>query len=154
MKGLFYLTVLAGIGFAGPRLVGPSPAATTAAELSSITLLTLNQPPCVTLTPQSVLRAKVAYRLADGEQSAYGFAVSIKFQSTDPRRTFSNGREGIATVTQRADTLTITYPMAALRQNAQLQRPVTCYFYLHRYTDAGRSLVIAKTPPITFQEYQ
>jgi hypothetical protein len=135
-----------------PRLVlSPN---TLPAEPNSITLLKLNQPPCATLTPQSVLRAKVAYHLADAEQSEYGFAVSIKFQSTDPRRTFSNGREGIATVTQRTDTLTITYPMAALRQSAQLQRPVTCFFYLHRYTNAGRSVVLAKTPPITFQECQ
>jgi hypothetical protein len=153
MKALFYLPALAGLGLAGPPRGEPSPAA-PAAESNSITLLTLNQPPCATLTPQSVLRAKVAYRLADAEQSAYGFAVSIQFQSTDPRRTFSSGREGIATVTQRADTLTITYPMAALRQNAQLLRPITCYFYLHRYTDAGRSIVLAKTPPRTFEECQ
>ena len=153
MKALFCFTATAFVSLAGHGLRAQS-ASVARADPSRITLLTLNQPPCVTLTPQSVLRAKVAYRIADGEQSAYGFAVSIKFQSTDPRRTFSDGQQGVVTVTQRADTLTITYPLAALRQTAQLQRPITCFFYLHRYTDAGRSLVLAKTPPIRFEECQ
>lgn len=34
---------------------------------NAIALLALNQPPCATLTPQSVIRAKLSYRLAQGE---------------------------------------------------------------------------------------
>ncbi|MDB5268687.1 MAG: hypothetical protein JWP58_1727 [Hymenobacter sp.] len=121
---------------------------------NAITLLTLNQPPCATLTEKSVIRAKLAYHLADAEQSAYGFSVSIKFQSTNPRMTFSDGVQGQATVTARHDTLTLEYPVAAIRRNDRLQRPVTCYFYLHRYMAPGRSVVLAKTGAITFQECQ
>ena len=121
---------------------------------NAIALLTLNQPPCTTLTPRSVIRAKLAYHLAEAEQSTYGFAVSIKFQSTTPGMTFSDGAQGQATVTARHDTLTLSYPVAALRRNDRLQRPVTCYFYLHRYTGPGRSVVLAKTGAITFQECQ
>ncbi|SFQ23586.1 hypothetical protein [Hymenobacter arizonensis] len=119
---------------------------------NAITLLTLNQPPCTTLTPKSVIRAKLAYHLAEAEQSEYGFAVSIKFQSTDPRMTFSDGTLGVATITARHDTLTLSYPVAAIRRNDRLKRPVTCYFYLHRNTAPGRSVVLAQTEPIVFQE--
>jgi hypothetical protein len=121
---------------------------------NAIALLALNQPPCATLTPQSVIRAKLSYHLAPAEQSAYGFAVSIKFQSTNPRMTFSDGVQGQAVVTARYDTLTLAYPVAAIRRNDRLQRPVTCYFYLHRNTGPGRSVVLAKTEAITFQECQ
>ncbi|MBT2559239.1 hypothetical protein J7E24_15730 [Hymenobacter sp. ISL-91] len=123
-------------------------------EGNAIALLTLNQPPCATLTPQSVIRAKLAYRLADAERSVHGFAVSIKFQSTNPRMTFSDGLQGYATITARHDTLTLSYPVSAIRRNNLLQRPVTCYFYLHRNTGPGRSVVLAKTGAITFQECQ
>ena len=153
MKLLLFFTAIASVGLMGHELLAQS-THVASTDPSRITLLTLNQPPCVTLTPQSVLQAKVAYRLADGEQSEYGFAVSIKFQSTDPRRTFSDGQQGVVTVTERADTLTISYPLAAIRHNTLLQRPITCFFYLHRNTAPGRSTVLAKTPPITFQECQ
>ena len=119
-----------------------------------ITLLSLNQPPCATLQPTSVIRAKLAYSLADAEQSAEGFSVSIKFQSTNPNMTFSDGQQGQVAVTARHDTLTITYPVAAIRHNTRLQRPVTCYFYLHRHIGANRSVVLAKTAPVVFQECQ
>jgi hypothetical protein len=125
-----------------------------APALNRLTLLSLNQPPCATLQPNSVIRAKLAYHLAETEQSAEGFAVSIKFQSVNPRMTFSDGRQGIVTVSARQDTVTITYPIAAIRRNAQLKRPVTCYFYLHRNTGPGRSVVIAQTAPVIFQECQ
>ncbi|MBO2008822.1 hypothetical protein [Hymenobacter negativus] len=122
---------------------------------NSITLVKLNQPPCKTLSAADVLTAKVAYHIADAEQSADGFAVSIKFQGTDPHMTFSVGQQGKGTdVTARQDTLTLTYPMAAIMQNQRLQRPVTCYFYLHRNLGHGRSAVIARTPPIVFQNCQ
>ncbi|MFD1875696.1 hypothetical protein [Hymenobacter bucti] len=119
-----------------------------------LALLTLNQPPCATLQPTSVIRAKLVYSLSETEQSTEGFAVSIKFQSTNPHMTFSDGRQGVAAISARQDTLTITYPIAAIRRNTQLKRPVTCYFYLHRNTGPGRSVVIAQTAPIIFQECQ
>jgi hypothetical protein len=68
--------------------------------------------------------------------------------------TFSDGRQGILAITARQDTVTITYPLAAIRHNAQLKRPITCYFYLHRNTGPGRSVVIAQTEPIVFRECQ
>ncbi|WP_426058135.1 hypothetical protein [Hymenobacter sp. B1770] len=132
-------------------------AALLAAQVPSgnaIALLTLNQPPCTTLTPKAVIRAKLAYHLAETEQSDYGFAVSIKFQSTDPRMTFSDGDLGVVAVTAHHNTLTLSYPVAAIRRNDRLKRPVTCYFYLHRNTAPGRSMVLAKTEPIVFQECQ
>jgi hypothetical protein len=92
--------------------------------------------------------------LAKTEQSTEGFAVSIKFQSTNPGMTFSDGNQGIVTLTARHDTVIVTYPIAAIRRNNQLQRPLTCYFYLHRNLGAGRSVVLAKTAPIIFQECQ
>jgi hypothetical protein len=131
-----------------------SSASTPSAADTSITLLRLNQPPCKTLTRADILQAKLAYHIADKEQSEYGFAVSIKFQSKDPRRTFSDGRQGRISVSKRDDELTLTYPMVAIRHSAQLYRPITCYFYLHRNTGPGRSTVIALTKPIVFQECQ
>jgi hypothetical protein len=119
-----------------------------------LTLLTLNQPPCATLQPTSVIRAKLVYTLAETEQSPEGYAVSIKFQSTNPHMTFSDGRQGVVAIAARQDTVLITYPLAAIRRNTQLKRPVTCYFYLHRNTGLGRSVVIAQTAPIVFQECQ
>jgi hypothetical protein len=119
-----------------------------------LTLLTLNQPPCATLQPTSVIRAKLVYSLSETEQSTEGFAVSIKFQSTNPHMTFSDGRQGVVAISARQDTVIITYPIAAIRRNMQLKRPVTCYFYLHRNTGPGRSVVIARTAPIVFQECQ
>ena len=121
---------------------------------NAITVVTLNQPPCKTLTAKDVLKAQLAYHIAAKEQSDYGFAVSIKFQSTIPRSTFSDGKQGVIAVTQKEGVLTLTYPMAALRHRAQLHRPITCYFYLHRTTGPGRSTVIARTKPIVFQECQ
>ena len=129
-------------------------AQTPATAPNRLTLLSLNQPPCATLQPSSVIRAKLVYDLAKTEQSAEGFAVSIKFQSTNPGMTFSDGNQGIVTLTARHDTVTVTYPIAAIRRNDRLQRPLTCYFYLHRNLGAGRSVVIAKTAPIIFQECQ
>ncbi|GAB3586432.1 hypothetical protein [Hymenobacter daeguensis] len=147
--------ILFGAGCSGVALVGLSAVlAAQAPSGNTIALLALNQPPCATLTPQSVIRAKLAYHLAETEQSAYGFAVSIKFQSTTPGMTFSDGVQGQATVTARHDTLTLSYPVAAIRRNDRLQRPVTCYFYLHRNTGPSRSTVLAKTTAITFQECQ
>jgi hypothetical protein len=124
------------------------------AAASTITLLRLNQPPCVVPTAQAIIKARLAYRLAPSEQSEYGFAVSIKFRGTVPGLTYSKGRLGQATLTQRADTLTIEYPLAAIVGDARLSQPITCYFYLHRNTAPGRSRVIAQTPPIIFKECQ
>ena len=70
MKVLFCFTATAFVSLAGHGLLAQS-TSVASADPSSIALLTLNQPPCVTLTPQSMLRAKVAYRLAE--------CVSIKF---------------------------------------------------------------------------
>jgi hypothetical protein len=110
---------------------------------SRITLLTLNQPPCATLQSTSVIRAKLVYNLAETEQSTESFALSIKFQRTNPRMTFPDGRQGVIAISARQDTVTLTYPIAAIRHNAQLKRPLTCYFYLHRNTGPGRSVVLA-----------
>lgn len=146
------LVGVAGLGLAAPATAqsgpGPAPAAST------ITLLHLNQPPCATPSARTVIKAKLAYTIAPGEQSDYGFAVSIKFQGATPGRTFSNGQLGQVAVTQRADTLTITYPLAQVLGSPQLGRPITYYFYLHRNTAPGRSRVIAQTPPLTLQECQ
>ena len=131
---------------------------TTPTNGNSIKLLELNQPPCSVPTQQSVITAKLAYHIAEQEQSDYGFEVSIKFQGTDPRMTFSVGNSmgnaGNTKVTSKSDTLTLKYPMAAILNNPRLRRPITCYFYLHRNTEPGRSTVIAKTPPIVFAECQ
>ncbi len=128
-------------------------------EGNRIVLVKLNQPPCKSLSSDDIITARIAYRIAEAEQSADGFAVSIKFQGTDPRMTFSvtRGRTSTPTpdgtaVTLRSDTLTLTYPMAAIMQDARLRRPITCYFYLHRNMGKGRSIVIARTPPIVFRE--
>jgi hypothetical protein len=68
---------------------------------------------------------------------------------------FPHGTAGMETVMSRGDTLTITYPMALITQDARLQRLITCCFYLHRNnTSDGRSTVIARTPPMVFQECQ
>jgi hypothetical protein len=96
----------------------------------------------------------LTYQLGEQEQSEHGFAVSIKFATTDPRRTFSLDQGGQQAVTQRHDTLTLHYQMNRIWSNPQLKRPITCYFYLHRNTGNGRSTVIARTPPIVFQECQ
>lgn len=150
------LLPLLALALPGRAQTGAPPSAASAVEASHITLLQLNQPPCAVPTARSVIRAKVAYRLAPGEQSEYGYAVSIKFQEVTPGRTFSQGRLGQVAITQRADTLTIEYPMAAILGNARLSQPITCYFYLHRNTTPapGSSRVIAKTPPIIFKECQ
>lgn len=121
---------------------------------NTITLLALNQPPCATLSRESVVTARLAYQLADAEQAAEGYEVSIKFQSTNPNMTFSSTQLGQVRLTARHDTLTITYPVAAVWNNPKLQRPLTCYFYLHRNMGNGRSTVIAKTPPVVFIECQ
>lgn len=146
---------LFGAGCTGLALAGLSALlAAQAPAGNAIALLALNQPPCATLTPQSVIRAKLSYHLAATERSAEGYAVSIKFQSTTPGMTFSDGVQGQVAVTARHDTLTLEYPVAAIRRNHRLERPVTCYFYLHRNTGPGRSVVLAKTGAITFQECQ
>ena len=141
-------------------------AQTTPATGNKIMLLELNQPPCSIPTDKSIITAKLAYHIAEAEQSEIGFAVSIKFQGTDPRMTFSvghyagptrpssNERAGEVLVTSKTDTLTLKYSMAQILNNPRLRRPITCYFYLHRYTAPGRSEVIAKTPPIVFAECQ
>lgn len=131
-----------------------TPAADNGPEGNRIALIKLNQPPCATLTSKSVLKAKLAYRIANTEQSEFGFAVSIKFQSNKPGMTFSDGQLGVATVKVKQDTITLSYPMAAIRHNSLLRRPITCYFYLHRNTAPDRSTVIAKTDPVVFQECQ
>jgi hypothetical protein len=140
------------LGSALPGRAQMSPAATA----STISLVQLNQPPCTVPTAHSVIKAKLAYRLAPTEQSEYGFAVSIKFKGTTPGLTYSKGRLGQLTITQCADTLTLEYPMAEILGDARLARPITCYFYLHRNTTPapGRSIVVAKTPPIIFKECQ
>ncbi|TGE28240.1 hypothetical protein [Hymenobacter metallicola] len=145
------LVALLLMGFAAPQ--GPT-APQTAEAGSTIKLLALNQPPCATLSRESVVTAKLRYQLAPQEQSAEGFVVSIKFQSTNPKMTFSSTQLGRVKLTQRADTLTLRYPMAAVWNNPQLRRPLTCYFYLHRNLGNGRSTVIAQTPPIVFTECQ
>jgi hypothetical protein len=139
---------------------------TTPASANKITLLALNQPPCSVPTEKSIITARLAYHIAEQEQSEHGFAVSIKFQGTDPKMTFSVGRytgsaqptsrerAGEVTVISKTDTLTLKYAMAQILNNPRLRRPITCYFYLHRYTAPGHSEVIAKTPPIIFAECQ
>ncbi|WP_324676909.1 hypothetical protein [Hymenobacter sp. GOD-10R] len=133
-------------------------AQTAPANGNTIKLLALNQPPCSVPSPESMITARLAYHITEQEQSEHGFSVSIKFQGTDPRMTFSMGlagqKAGETLVTSRNDTLTLRYPMAAIWGNPRLKRPITCYFYLHRYTAPGRSTVIAKTPPVVFAECQ
>ncbi|TGD80252.1 hypothetical protein [Hymenobacter wooponensis] len=152
MKKNIYL-LAAGLTLSGISAF-TTPAVDQGAEGSRIELLKLYQPPCTALTAQSVIKAKLAYRIADTVQAEYGFAVSIKFQSTRQGMTFSDGRVGEVTVKAKRDTLILSYPMAAIRHNALLKRPITCYFYLHRNTAPGRSTVIAKTGPVVFQECQ
>ncbi len=123
-------------------------------EANSITLLSLNQPPCAVLDARSVLKAKIAYHINASEVSTQGFAVSIKFKANRPGMTFSEGTADKVRVTSRQDTVTITYPMASIRRNGLLEQPLTCFFYLHRYTAPGRSTVIAQTKPIVFKECQ
>lgn len=137
---------------AWPLLAVSQPGTAAQADDDTITLLTLNQPPCLVPTQQTVIKAKLAYHIAAAEQSDYGFAVSIKFQSTTPGHTYSRGRLATQAVTRKSDTLTIAYPMSAVLTDARLGRPITCYFYLHRNTAPGHSHVIAKTPPIIFKE--
>ncbi|UOQ96962.1 hypothetical protein MUN81_17165 [Hymenobacter sp. 5317J-9] len=138
----------------GAALMASAPVGTARQEpdTNSIALLVLNQPPCTVPNSQSVFKAKVVYTIASREQSEQGFAVSIKFQSTDPRMTFSSGQQGDISVSSRHDTLTLEYPLARVWANPRLKRPLTCYFYLHRNTAPGRSTVIARTPPIVFRE--
>lgn len=123
---------------------------------NKITLLALNQPPCSVPVRESVIKAKLAYQIAAQEQSEHGYEVSIKFQSTDPQRTFSTGPRGLGKVmlSTKNDTLTIRYPLEAVWNKPMLKRPITCYFYLHRNTGNGRSTVIAQTPAIVFRECQ
>ena len=126
---------------------------------SSITLLKLNQPPCTVPSVKDVIVARVAYQIADSEQSADGFAVSIKFQGVNPSMTFSVDRMDLdvssnVNVTRRKGVLTLTYPIATIMQDERLRRPLVCYFYLHRNTGAGSSTVIALTPAIVFRECQ
>jgi hypothetical protein len=131
---------------------GFTPQAPTAG--STIKLLALNQPPCATPSRESMIKAKLAYVIAAQEQGEEGFEISIKFQTPNPKMTFSSGPLGRVKVSVRRDTLTLSYPMAAIWSNPQLKRPLTCYFYLHRNLGNGRSTVIAKTPPIQFSECQ
>ena len=150
---LSYFFIVPLLSLARPGLAQTSaPASPT--EASHITLLELNQPPCTVPTTRSVIRARLAYHLAPTEQSDYGFAVSIKFRGTTLGLTYSKGRLGQVAITQRADTLTIEYPMAAILGDIRLSHPLTCYFYLHRNLAPGRSRVIAQTPPIIFKECQ
>jgi hypothetical protein len=146
-----FVLLLAGLARPGAAQTG---APVPPAEVSRITLLKLNQPPCTVLNARSVIRARLAYHLAPAEQSAYGFAVSVKFQGTRPGLTYSKGPLDQITIKQRSDTLTITYPVAKLWGDTRLSHPITCYFYLHRNLAPGRSRVIAKTPPVIFQECQ
>ncbi|RAK70445.1 hypothetical protein [Hymenobacter edaphi] len=132
-------------------LLRPEPAPPPlVAEGNKLRLLSLDRPAC--LKPASLLTAKLAYRLGPREQSAYGYTVSIKFATTNPGRTFSRGLDGERAVTQRRDTLTLSYSMTQVLGNASLKRPITCYFYLHRNTSATSSEVIASTPPIVLPE--
>ncbi|GAB3835519.1 hypothetical protein [Hymenobacter jeollabukensis] len=133
---------------AGPASPHPQPVA----DGNKIHLLSLDQPPCV--SPGSLVTAKLAYRLGPREQSAYGYAVSIKFASTDPGGTFSLGLDGEQAVTQRRDTLTLSYSLTQILGNSHLKRPITCYFYLHRNTSASSSEVITRTPAVVFRECQ
>lgn len=142
--GLLLSAILSGALPVGTGAQAPAP--------SSIALLVLNQPPCTVPSAKSILKAKLAYVIAEKEESEYGFAVSIKFQSVDPRMTFSSGTQGVIPVTIRHDTLTLEYPLAKIWANEKLRRPLTCYLYLHRNTGPGRSTVIARTPPIVFRE--
>lgn len=146
------------LGGAGLALAAPAAAQSVATvpDGSTLTLLQLNQPPCAVPNARSVFKAKLAYRLAASEQSEYGFAVSIKFRGTTPGLTYSKGRLGQVAISQRADTLTLEYPMAEILGDGRLARPITCYFYLHRNTSPapGRSRVIAQTPALVFKECQ
>ena len=119
---------------------------------NSVTLLELNQPPCTVPTAKSIIKIKFAYHLADSETVPEGYAVSVKFQSTSPRMTFSIGNQGATSITSKHDTITLEYPMARILRAPNLQRPITCFVYLHRNMGEGRSRVIAQTPPIVFQE--
>jgi hypothetical protein len=132
----------------------PAPKQAPAGGENQIKLLALNQPPCTTLSKDAVITAKVAYRIAQQEQSEHGYEVSIKFQGTDPRMTFSVGHMSGVAATTKSDTLTLQYPMSSIWNNPRLKRPLTCYFYLHRNTGQGRSTVIAKTEPVVFSECQ
>lgn len=130
------------------------PLAPRQATDNSVTLLEVNQPPCTVPNAKSIVKIKFAYRIADSESAPEGYAVSVKFQSTTPRMTFSLGRQGYTSVTSKQDTLSLEYPMATILQAQRLQRPINCFIYLHRNLGEGRSRVIAQTPAIVFQECQ
>jgi hypothetical protein len=144
-----------GFGFLAASLAGAvGTAAPHQTPENSVNLLSLNQPPCTVPTAKSVIKLKFAYQIAESEAAPDGYAVSVKFQSTDPRMTFSVGSQGQTAVTSKRDTVTLEYPMASILRAPRLQHPITCYVYLHRNMGQGRSRVIAKTPAIVFQECQ
>ncbi|TGE24021.1 hypothetical protein E5K00_02055 [Hymenobacter aquaticus] len=136
----------------GPGPASRVPTRQAPTDGNTIKLLALNQPPCATPGKDAVITARLAYSLAAQEQAPDGYEVSIKFQTPNPRVTFSSTLLGQVKLTQRRDTLTLSYPLAVIWNNPKLLRPLTCYFYLHRNLGNGRSTVIAQTPPIVFRE--
>jgi len=124
-----------------------------ATPTNSITLVTMTPAAGAKVSRSSTISATVNYTLAADEASEFGYRVSIQFESAF-NGTFALNPSHV-TVTDRKGTIQMNYPLAGvwdLYNSRELQHPVTCYFYLDRMTDDGRSTVIAKTQALTFTE--
>ena len=104
------------------------------------------------LSEQDTISADISYFISDEQESDFGFKVGIVFSSTDPNQNFAVGSWGQLSVTDRRDTVTVSYPLSAIWSDSRLQHPVSCYYYLRKYTSTTASVVIVKTDAINYQE--
>ena len=119
---------------------------------TSIEILYLAPESETTITSNDTIIATLRYSIADDIQSEFGFSISIKFTSTLEGRTFSIGPNSTIELTERDGDVTLDYPLDLIWNHSDLKHPISCYFYLHKYTSETTSSVLAKTSEINYYE--
>jgi len=104
------------------------------------------------ISASDTIAAILKYAIDNAVQSDYGFSISVKFTSVNEGQTFSIGQDTDISLTEKAGTITHTYPLDMIWNHADLKHPVSCYFYLHKETSQTSSTVIAKTAEIKYTE--
>ncbi|MEM7353309.1 MAG: hypothetical protein AAF657_21110 [Acidobacteriota bacterium] len=140
-------------------LAGLLSAAPLSAKKPSIELISITPSPGSEVDNQTKISAVVEYNIRKKMRRKKEYSVSIKFTQS-PGRTFStiqksdDGLSDVHILSEKSGRVELEYSLEPVW--SKLYRPIEVWFYLHEGNKRdkkhdGRSVVIAKTAPVTYR---
>ncbi|OON68480.1 hypothetical protein B0919_12595 [Hymenobacter sp. CRA2] len=146
--------ILATTSCTAPRSAPAAPQAAATVTKPTIEILSLNPAAGSQLSAASTIRARLAYTVPAADTATYGYSLFVQFATTlaDGRTVGAPTSGSLPKLTPGSGTLDVVTSLDRVWNNPVIKHPLTCSYYLVKYTSAHRSTVVARTEPITFAE--